>query len=67
MSKKSVVASAPVEALCVPIPVAAQMLSTTVRAVRSLLWSKKLPYAKLGKKFVISVEELRAFVRRSAA
>lgn len=51
------------EILCVPIPVAAQMLSATVRAVRELLWAKKIPFKKIGKRFVIPVEELRAFVR----
>lgn len=62
----SVVDSPVVETLAVPIPVAAQMLGGTVRAVRSLLWAKKLPYIRLGKKFVIPVDALRAFVRRGA-
>jgi excisionase family DNA binding protein len=53
--------------LCVTLPQAATMLNCTVRAVRELLWAKKLPHAKIGKRFVVSIEELRAFVRRSAA
>ncbi len=52
-----------VESLAVPIPIAAQMLGGTVRSVRGLLWAKKLPYVKLGKKFVIPVDALREFVR----
>src|SRR5256884_6970816 len=36
-----------------------QMLGGTVRSVRGLLWAKKLPYVKLGKKFVIPVDALR--------
>jgi excisionase family DNA binding protein len=63
----SAVAIPTTEPLCVPIPVAAKMLGTTVRAVRSLLWSRKLPHLKLGKRFVIPVAELRTFVQRSAA
>lgn len=62
----SVVESPVVESLSVPIPIAARMLGGTVRAVRGLLWAKKLPYRKLGKKFVIPVEALREFVRRAA-
>lgn len=56
-----------VETLSVPIPIAARMLGCTVRAVRGLLWAKKLPYIKVGKKFVIPVDALRAFVQRRAA
>ena len=55
-----------VESLAVPIPIAAQMLGGTVRSVRGLLWAKKLAYVKLGKKFVIPVDALREFVRRTA-
>lgn len=64
--KKSVVTVPVVESLAVPIPIAAQMLGCTVRAVRELLWAKKLPHVKLGKKFVIPTDSLRAFVRRAA-
>ncbi|PYT65147.1 MAG: hypothetical protein DMG41_00625 [Acidobacteria bacterium] len=63
---QSVLQSPVVESLAVPILVAAQMLGGTVRSVRGLLWAKKLPYVKLGKKFVIPVDALRAFVRRAA-
>lgn len=64
--KKQSVQSPVVESLSVPIPVAAQMLGGTVRAVRGLIWAKKLPYIKIGKKHCVPVEALRAFVRRAA-
>lgn len=62
----SVVESPVVESLSVPIPIAARMLGGTVRSVRSLVWAKKLPFIKIGKKHCIPVEALRAFVRRAA-
>jgi len=52
------------EPIAVPLPVAASMLGCSVRAVRSLIWSGKLKYAKLGKRFVVSVAELRLFLDR---
>lgn len=64
---QSSVDSPQITPLTVTIPQAAQMLNCTVRAVRSLLWAKKIPYLKLGKRFVISTEALRTFVQRSAA
>lgn len=66
MSKKNL-AVPPVESLAVTIPQAAQMLNTTVRGVRTLLHAKKVPHFRVGKRFLIGVDELRAFVRRSAA
>jgi len=42
------------------------MLGSTVRAIRELLWAKKIPHTKIGKRFVIPVEELQKFVRRAA-
>jgi len=54
-------APAEVEKLSVPIPVAAQMLGCTVRAVRELLWAKTLPYKKIGKRFCIPTDALRSF------
>jgi hypothetical protein len=50
--------------LLVDIRTAALMLSTTVWAVRQLLWGKKLPYLKLGKKFVIDPQDLRSFIAK---
>lgn len=67
--KKSVVPSvdSPVESLSVDIPTAAKMLGGTVRAVRGLIWSKQIPFIKIGKKHCVPVEALRAFVQREAA
>jgi len=59
-------ASAEVEKISVPIPVAAQMLGCTVRAVRELLWAKKLPFKKIGKRFCIPTDALRSFHQRAA-
>lgn len=68
MSRKKLVVQSPVvESLAVPIPIAALLLGCTVRAVRELLWAKKLPHFKLGKKFVIPTEALHEFVRKAAA
>ena len=55
------------EPVCVTIPEAARLLSCTVRAVRELLWARKIPYLRVGKRFVIPVEEIRAYVRRVAS
>ena len=62
----SVVDSPVVESLSVDIPTAARMLGGTVRAVRGLIWSKRLPYIKIGKKHCVPVQALREFVRRAA-
>jgi excisionase family DNA binding protein len=54
------------EPLSVTIPQAAALLNTTVRGVRALLWAKKVPHFQVGKRFLIALDELRAFVRRAA-
>lgn len=65
--KKSPAVAVPaVESLAITIPQAAQMLNCSVRAVRSLLWAKKLPHLKIGKRFVIPVASLREFVTKAA-
>jgi hypothetical protein len=68
MPKKQVVAvGAPAPApLLVDIPTAAKMLSTTVWQIRELGWSKRLPYIKLGKKWLFTPASLEAFVRKQA-
>lgn len=53
--------------LLVDIPTAAEMLSTTIWQVRSLHWSRKLRFSKLGKKFVIPVAKVREFAANFAA
>jgi excisionase family DNA binding protein len=54
----------PVVPLLLDIPAAARVLSSTVWAVRSLLWSKELPFIKIGRKFLIDPTDLRAFVEK---
>jgi excisionase family DNA binding protein len=61
------IALAAVAPLCVAIPQAAAMLGCSVRAVRELLWAKKIPHLRLGIRFVIPVAEIEKFVRRTAA
>lgn len=46
------------------LPDAAQFLSCTVWAMRSLLWAKKVPYVKIGNRFLVDPEDLRAYVKR---
>ena len=45
-----------------PIPRAAEYLSTTTHAVRRLLWNKRIPYLRLGKRILIDKIDLDAFV-----
>jgi excisionase family DNA binding protein len=58
--------SAPVAHLLVDIPTAARLLSTTVWQIRELCWAKKLPYIKLGRKWLFTPASLEAFVRKQA-
>jgi len=55
------------EPLLLDIPGAARALSTTVWQIRELPWSKKIPFIKLGRKFLMRPEDLRAFVSRRIA
>jgi len=48
--------------LLLDIKGAAHALSTTTWAVRSLLWEGKIPYIKIGRKFLIDPADLRAFI-----
>lgn len=52
----------PVEQLLLDIPSAAKALSSTVWTVRGLLYSKKLPFFKLGRRLVIDIADIRAFI-----
>ena len=54
----------PIEPLLVDIRGAARVLSSSVWAVRSLLWSKEIPHIKIGRKFLIDPTDLRAFIDR---
>ncbi len=50
--------------LLVDIRAAAGLLSATVWAVRELLWSKKIPHIRIGRRFLIDPEDLRGFIAR---
>jgi excisionase family DNA binding protein len=62
--KVSVVPVVNPEPLLLDIHGAARALSTTVWAVRSLLWDQKIPYIKIGRRFLIDPADLRAFIAR---
>lgn len=61
---KSVVPVVHPEPLLLDIHGAARALSTTVWAVRALLWDKQIPYIKLGRKHLIDPADLRAYIAR---
>ncbi len=63
-SRSAVAAPAPQSALLVDIRTAAGLLSATVWAVRQLLWGKKLPFIKIGRRFLIDPEDLRQFIAK---
>jgi hypothetical protein len=50
--------------LLLDIPSAAIALSSTIWSVRSLLWAKKIPHIKIGRKFLIDPADLREFIQR---
>jgi hypothetical protein len=52
------------EPLLLDIHGAAHALSSSVWAVRSLLWSHAIPHIKIGRKFLIDPMDLRAFIQR---
>jgi excisionase family DNA binding protein len=52
--------------IAVTLPVGAAMLGCTTRALRTLIWAGKIRYVKLGKRFVIQVAELRAFMEKES-
>lgn len=58
----SVVSSS--EPLLLDIHGAARLLSATPWAVRSLLWDNKIPFVKIGRKHLISPDDLREFIQR---
>jgi excisionase family DNA binding protein len=61
---KSVVPVVHREPLLLDIHGAARALSATPWAVRSLLWDGKIPYVKIGRKHLISPDDLREFIQR---
>lgn len=40
---------------------AAEYLSTTVWAIRQLLWGRKIPFGKVGKRFILDTHDLDVF------
>jgi len=52
------------EPLLLDIHGAARMLSATPWAVRSLLWDNKIPFVKIGRRFLIDPADLRAYIAR---
>lgn len=68
--KKSVVpavapvTASPTEPLLLDIKAAAHTLSCTVWAVRSLLWSRQIPFIRIGHRFLIDPADLRAYIQR---
>jgi hypothetical protein len=60
-------ASSAIEPILVDIPTAARMLSTTLWAIRRLIWAKQIVPIKIGKKFLIDPADLRTYVQRQKA
>ena len=56
-----------VKPILVAIPAAARMLGTTVWSVRELLWAKKIPHVKIGRRFLVAPADLEAYVARLKA
>lgn len=52
--------------VCLDVRAAARYLSTTPWQIRTLIWSGELRPLKLGRKQVLRVEDLKAFVNRRA-
>lgn len=44
------------------IPAAARYISSSVKFVRTLIWSRQIKYVKVGRRFVIAREELDRWV-----
>lgn len=69
--KKTVPIPAPappvVQSILVDLPTAALMLGSTVWSVRELLWSKKIPHVKIGRRFLVTPSDLEAYVQRLKA
>jgi excisionase family DNA binding protein len=63
-ARQSPVVSISPEPILVDIPTAARMLSSTPWTVRGLLWSKEIPFVKIGRRFLIDPADLRSYVAR---
>ena len=58
----SVVPAVHPEPLLLDIPAAARALSTTVWAVRALLWDKQIPFVKIGRKHLVRPADLNHYI-----
>jgi hypothetical protein len=56
-----------IEPVCLDIPQAATFMATSTHAVRQLIRLRKLKAFQLGKKLVLPVADLRAYVAAQAA
>jgi len=61
---KSPIDSGMPEPLLLDIKGAARMLSSTPWTVRNLLWAKKIPFIKIGRRFLVDPVDLRSFIAR---
>jgi excisionase family DNA binding protein len=52
------------EPLLLDINGAARALSSTSWTIRNLLWAKKIPFIKIGRRFLIDPADLRLFIAR---
>jgi excisionase family DNA binding protein len=50
--------------LLLDIRATARALSSSVWAIRALLWNNEIPHIKIGRKFLIDPADLRAFIQR---
>ncbi len=50
------------EPLLLDIPKAARALSCTTWAMRSLLWDGKIPFVKIGRRFLVRPSDLQAYI-----
>jgi excisionase family DNA binding protein len=62
--KSTVVPAVNSEPLLLDIHGAARALSATPWAVRSLLWDGKIPFVKIGRRFLVDPADLRAYIAR---
>jgi excisionase family DNA binding protein len=65
--KKAPSVELPIEPLLLDIRGTARVLSSTVWTVRSLLWNGEIPFIKIGRKFLITPEDLRTFIEQKKA
>ncbi len=52
------------EPLLLDIHGAARALSATPWAIRSLLWDGKIPFIKIGRRFLVDPADLREYIAR---